>query len=161
MNFTLDTNALAGKIPARTDFITGEVLEEERQYWPRVDVTVNAGDGILRSKAATLQALQTLAMAQVTAENYKLFEAMVEVLDIPQKQEIVEDWESRFAPAVPPEVVQALGQDPQLLQLVTQAAAARQAAQQMQQAPAQMGGTPTAAQFDLMGGGAANVVPTV
>lgn len=161
VNFTLDTNALAGKIPARTDFITGEVLEEERQYWPRVDVTVNAGDGILRSKAATLQALQTLAMAQVTAENYKLFEAMVEVLDIPQKQEIVEDWESRFAPAVPPEVVQAMGQDPQLLQLVTQAAAARQAAQQMQQAPAQMGGTPTAAQFDLMGGGAANVVPTV
>ena len=100
----------------------------------------------------------------MTQDNYKLFEAMVEVLDIPQKQEIIEDWESKFAPAVPPEIVEALAQNPQLLQLVTQAVTAQQTVQQMQSAQqvptGQMGGNPTAAQFDMMGGGA-SAVPTV
>ena len=170
VNFTLDTNQLASYTPQKYNFMTGEVVEESRKYWPRVDVTVNAGDGVLRSKAATLQALQNLVAAQVTPDNYKLFEAMVEVLDIPQKQEIIEDWENKFAPAVPPEIVDALAQNPQLLQLVTQAVTAQQAVQQMQaggiqaggsQAPtAQTGGNPTAGQFDMMGGGA-SAVPTV
>ena len=85
-------------------------------------------------------------------------------LDIPQKQEIIEDWESKFAPAVPPEIVEALAQNPQLLQLVTQAVTAQQTVQQMQTAQqvptGQMGGNPTADQFDMMGGGA-SAVPTV
>ena len=144
--------------------MTGDIIREERWYWPRVDVTVNAGDGVIRSKAATLQALQNLVAAQVTPDNYKLFEAMVDVLDIPQKQEIIQDWESKFAPAVPPEIVEALAQNPQLLQLVTQAVTAQQAVQQMQTAQqvptGQMGGNPTADQFDMMGGGA-SAVPTV
>ena len=164
VNFTLNTDRLAGYVPATYDFMTGDVLEEERRYWPRVDVTVNAGDGVIRSKAATLQSLQNLVAAQVTPDNYKLFEAMVDVLDIPQKQEIIEDWESKFAPAVPPEIVEALAQNPQLLQLVTQAVTAQQAVQQMQTAQqvptGQMGGNPTADQFDMMGGGA-SAVPTV
>lgn len=164
VNFTLNTDQLAGYVPATYDFMTGDVLEEERRYWPRVDVTVNAGDGVIRSKAATLQALQNLVAAQVTPDNYKLFEAMVDVLDIPQKQEIIQDWESKFAPAVPPEIVEALAQNPQLLQLVTQAVTAQQAVQQMQTAQqvptGQMGGNPTADQFDMMGGGA-SAVPTV
>lgn len=164
VNFTLNTDRLAGVVPAQYDFMTGDLISEKRKYWPRVDVTVNAGDGVLRSKAATLQALQNLTAAQVTQDNYKLFEAMVEILDIPQKQEIIEDWESKFAPAVPPEIVEALAQNPQLLQLVTQAVTAQQTVQQMQSAQqvptGQMGGNPTAAQFDMMGGGA-SAVPTV
>lgn len=164
VNFTMNTDRLAGVVPAQYDFMTGDLISEKRKYWPRVDVTVNAGDGVLRSKAATLQALQNLVTAQVTQDNYKLFEAMVEVLDIPQKQEIIEDWESKFAPAVPPEIVEALAQNPQLLQLVTQAVTAQQTVQQMQSAQqvptGQMGGNPTAAQFDMMGGGA-SAVPTV
>lgn len=166
VNFTLDTNQLAGYTPTKYDFMTGEVIEESRRYWPRVDVTVNAGDGILRSKAATLQALQNLVASQVTQENYKLFEAMLDVLDIPQKQEITEEWESKFAPAVPPEIIQGLAQNPEILQLVTQALTAQQAVQEMRAAPTQggmqppttqMGGIPTSAQFDLMGGGASAV----
>ena len=164
VNFTLNTDRLAGVVPAQYDFMTGDLISEKRKYWPRVDVTVNAGDGVLRSKAATLQALQNLTAAQVTQDNYKLFEAMVEILDIPQKQEIIEDWESKFAPAVPPEIVEALAQNPQLLQLVTQAVTAQQTVQQMQSAQqvptGQMGGNPTADQFDMMGGGA-SAVPTV
>ena len=141
VNFTFQSSDVAGMIPAQYDFMTGDLIQEARQYWPRVDVTVNAGDGVIRSKAATLQALQTLATAQVTAENYKLFEAIVEVLDIPQKQEIQKDWEDRFAPAIPPEIVQGLAQNPQILQLVSQALTAQEAVNQMQvDNPMQMGG---------------------
>ena len=75
VNFTLNTDRLAGVVPAQYDFMTGDLISEKRKYWPRVDVTVNAGDGVLRSKAATLQALQNLVTAQVTQDNYKLFEA--------------------------------------------------------------------------------------
>lgn len=164
VNFTFNADRMAGYVPVQRDFMTGDIVSEKRRYWPRVDVTVNAGDGVIRSKAATLQALQNLVAAQVTPDNYKLFEAMVDVLDIPQKQEIIEDWESKFAPAVPPEIVEALAQNPQLLQLVTQAVTAQQAVQQMQTAQqvptGQMGGNPTADQFDMMGGGA-SAVPTV
>lgn len=162
VNFTFNASEMAGKVPKNLDFMTGEAVSEAREYWPRVDVTVNAGDGVLRSKAATLQALQNLVTAQVTQDNYKLFEAIVEVLDIPQKQEIIEDWESKFAPAVSPEIVAALSQNPQLLQLVTQAVTAQQAVQQMQAggASSMIGAPPTASQFDMMGGGA-SAVPTV
>lgn len=164
VNFTFNADRMAGYVPVQRDFMTGDIVSEKRRYWPRVDVTVNAGDGVIRSKAATLQALQNLVAAQVTPDNYKLFEAMVDVLDIPQKQEIIQDWESKFAPAVPPEIVEALAQNPQLLQLVTQAVTAQQTVQQMQTAQqvptGQMGGNPTAAQFDMMGGGA-SAVPTV
>lgn len=164
VNFSFNSDRMAGYVPVQRDFMTGDIISEKRRYWPRVDVTVNAGDGVIRSKAATLQSLQNLVAAQVTPDNYKLFEAMVDVLDIPQKQEIIEDWESKFAPAVPHEIVQALAQNPQLLQLVTQAVTAQQTVQQMQSAQqvptGQMGGNPTAAQFDMMGGGA-SAVPTV
>nr|DAT62579.1 MAG TPA: Portal protein [Caudoviricetes sp.] len=167
VSFTLITDAFDTGRPAITDPITGEMVQESTHYWPMVDVTVNAGDGIIRSKAATLQALQNLVGVQVTQDNYKLMSAMVEVLDIPQKQEITQEWQDRFSPAVPPEVIQALGQDPQLLQLVTQAVTAKQMAQGAQGMPgapmqqgaaAQMpGGLPSSAQFDLMGGGASGV----
>lgn len=167
VSFTLITDAFDTGRPAITDPITGEMVQESTHYWPMVDVTVNAGDGIIRSKAATLQALQNLVGVQVTQDNYKLMSAMVEVLDIPQKQEITQEWQDRFSPAVPPEVIRALGQDPQLLQLVTQAVTAKQMAQGAQGMPgapmqqgaaAQMpGGLPSSAQFDLMGGGASGV----
>lgn len=165
VNFTMNTDRLAGVVPAQYDFMTGEIISEERKYWPRVDVTVNAGDGVLRSKAATLQALQNLVTAQVTPDNYKLFEAMVEVLDIPQKQDIIEEWEEKFAPAVQPEIIQGLAQNPDLLQLVSQALSAQQMVQQIQGEQmggptAQMGGNPTSAQFDMMGGGS-SAVPTM
>ncbi len=84
----------------------GEVLRPAEAYWPRVDVTVTASDSVARGKAATLQALQTLTAAPVTAENWRLFAAELDVMDIPGKQEIIKDWERRFASpeaAIPPE----------------------------------------------------------
>lgn len=107
--------------PGTTDPETGEKLEEDVQYFPRVDVTVTAGNGISKNPAATLEVLDKLAAVTVTAENWKLLAAEVELLDIPQKQEIIERWKRQFEPTVPPEVLQALESDPELLEVVTQA----------------------------------------
>ena len=97
---------------------TRELLRPAWNYWPRVDVTVTAGDGVVRGKQATLQALDKLVAMNVTAENYKLLLAELDILDIPQKKEIEEDWKARFEPAVPQEVIDALARDPNLLRLV-------------------------------------------
>ena len=118
VNFNSST--LAQTVPEVHDAMTGEVVREEYEYWPKVDVTVTAGDGVRQGKQATLQTLQALCAATVTPENWKLYKAMLELIDIPQKQEIVGEWERKFGSTVPPEVTQALEQDPSLLQTVMQ-----------------------------------------
>ncbi len=75
----------------------GNVVREEWQYFPRVDVTITAGDSIAHGKAQTLQALQTLTQSQITAENWKLFAAELELIDLPGKQEIINEWQQKFA----------------------------------------------------------------
>ena len=77
--------------------LQGNLVRESWTYWPRIDVTISAGDSVVRGKQATLQALQALTQSQITPENYKLFAAQLQVLDIPGKQEIIDDWEQRFA----------------------------------------------------------------
>jgi len=90
-----NADAFAETMPEVQD-LDGNVVRESWTYWPRVDVTVSAGDSVIRGRQATLQALQSLASAPITAENWKLFAAQLEVLDIPGKQEIVADWKRRF-----------------------------------------------------------------
>ena len=75
----------------------GNVVREEWNYFPRVDVTITAGDSIAHGKAQTLQALQTLTQSQITAENWKLFAAELELIDLPGKQEIINEWQQKFA----------------------------------------------------------------
>lgn len=75
----------------------GNVVREEWQYFPRVDVTITAGDSIAHGKAQTLQALQALTQSQITAENWKLFAAQLELIDLPGKQEIINEWKQKFA----------------------------------------------------------------
>lgn len=84
-------------MPEITDAITGEVVRASYDYWPRVDVTVSAGDGIVRNKQATLKALEGLAAIPVSRTNYKILAAELEVLDIPQKEEIIAEWERAFS----------------------------------------------------------------
>lgn len=105
-------------IPAVRDMESGEELEGERTYFPRVDVTVTAGDGLSRNPATTVQVLDKLAATPVTADNWKLLRETLEYLDIPQKQDIVKEWERKFAPIVPPELIQELEQNPVLLEMV-------------------------------------------
>ena len=77
----------------------GKVVREEHTYFPRVDVTVTAGDSVRKSKQSTLHSLQELTRTPVTAENWKLIAAQLELLELPERRTIVEDWERRFAGA--------------------------------------------------------------
>ncbi len=86
----------ARAVPAPRDPLTGEPVGERRVYYPRVDVTVSAGNALARSPAATVEALERLAGTQVTAENWELLAAELDYLDLPQKQEIVASWRERF-----------------------------------------------------------------
>ena len=120
--------------PELRDPLTGELLRERQIYYPRVDVTVTCGDGIAKTPGATVEILDKLAAIPVTADNWKLLAAELEYLDIPQKQDIVNDWKEKFEPKIPSEVTQALEQNPAMLQAVEEmvvmdAAAQQQAAQ--------------------------------
>ncbi len=102
--FPYQADLYAQPMPAVTD-LEGNTVREEWSCWPRVDVTVTAGEGVVKGKQATLQALQTLSQAQITRENWRLYAAQLEILDVPGRQQIVDDWQRCFAqpeqPAVP------------------------------------------------------------
>ena len=87
-------------MPEVTDS-AGNVVRDEWKYFPRVDVTITAGDSIAHGKAQTLQALQTLAQSQITAENWRIFAAQLDLINLPGKQDIISDWEQRFAMTIP------------------------------------------------------------
>ena len=106
------------RVPAVLDPETGEEIRAETSYFPRVDVTVTAGDGFAQNPVLTMEVLDKLAGINVTAENWKLLAAELDILNIPQKAEIVEEWRRRFEPKVPPEVTAALENDPLLLETV-------------------------------------------
>ena len=131
MSMTYNGENYAQEMPPMVDMVTGEQVRAGYSYYPRVDVTVNAGDGIARSKAATLEVLDKLAAIQPTEENWRILAAELDILDIPQKQEIIQMWEDRFQPAVPAEVEQALQEDPALLQQVMEMVAQRSVAQEL------------------------------
>jgi hypothetical protein len=57
-------------------------------YFPKVDVEIIAGDGIRKSKAFTLTATQELAQTNVTPENIGIVLSQVDLLDLPNKDEI-------------------------------------------------------------------------
>ena len=99
VRFRYSADALSEQLPAVLD-LYGNTVRESWTYWPRVDVSISAGEGILRGKKATLEALQAISTAAITAENWKLFAAQLEILDIPGKQEIINEWKQRFESAV-------------------------------------------------------------
>ena len=97
-----NSDALSTRMPEVMDF-AGNVVRESWDYWPRVDVTITAGDSIIKGKQATMQALQVLTQSNITAENWKLYAAQLELMDLPGKKEIIEDWQKRFEQPVMPE----------------------------------------------------------
>ena len=98
VSFHFNSSNFAMKTDEVRDAETDEVVREAWTYYPRVDVTVTAGDGIVRGKQATLRTLEGLTQAKIDATNWRIFAAQLELLDIPQKKEIIEDWKQRFAP---------------------------------------------------------------
>lgn len=127
-SLTYNGDAFARRAGVRVDMLTAAVTDEGFDYYPRVDVTVTAGDGLSKNPATTVEVLDKLAARQITADNWELLAAELEYLDIPQKQEIIEGWRRKFAPTVPSEVTQALESDPELLAAVQEAVQANAAA---------------------------------
>lgn len=127
-SLTYNGDDFARRAGVRVDMLTAAVTDEGFDYYPRVDVTVTAGDGLSKNPATTVEVLDKLAASQITADNWELLAAELEYLDIPQKQEIIEGWRRKFAPTVPSEVTQALESDPELLAAVQEAVQANVAA---------------------------------
>lgn len=148
-SLTYNGDDFARRAGVRVDMLTAAVTDEGFDYYPRVDVTVTAGDGLSKNPATTVEVLDKLAASQITADNWELLAAELEYLDIPQKQEIIESWRRKFAPTVPPEVTQALESDPELLAAVQEAV----------QANASAVGTELAALPDAAPDTAAGMVP--
>lgn len=91
-----NADEFSATMPAVSD-LAGNIVREEWTYFPRVDVTITAGDSIAHGKAQTLNALQALTQSQITAENWKLYAAQLDLIDLPGRQEIINEWERRFS----------------------------------------------------------------
>lgn len=104
IDFTFNSGMILKKLPPVYDMQNpDQIVREEQNYWPRIDVTVTAGEGIIKGKQATLRALEGIAQMRVTPENWKILAAELEILDIPNKKEITDAWEKQFALPQKPE----------------------------------------------------------
>lgn len=101
---TFNSAQIVQTMPPVYDYERPDVIVREAQdYWPRVDVTVTAGEGIIKGKQATLRALEGIAQMNVTSGNWRILAAELEILDIPNKKEIIDGWRAQFeAPAAQP-----------------------------------------------------------
>jgi hypothetical protein len=63
-------------------------------YYPRIDVEITAGDGIQNSKAFTLAASQELARTPITPVNIGIIKSIIDILDLPNKQELKQSIEA-------------------------------------------------------------------
>ena len=79
-------------------FVFDAELHRTDGCYPVLDVTVTAGEGVGSSASYTAGILEKLADMPVTEQNYKLLCAFVELLDIPQAQELTEHWTGMFEP---------------------------------------------------------------
>lgn len=67
-------------------------------YYPAIDVEVNATAGIQKSKTYTIQTLQALLQTQVTQANYKIVVEIIRETGIPQAEELISDIEAMYSP---------------------------------------------------------------
>lgn len=66
----------------------------EGAYFPTVDVEISVGEGIKRSKAFTLAATQELANLKITPENVGIVLSIVDLLDLPNSEDIKKSIEN-------------------------------------------------------------------
>ena len=71
---------------------------EISNYFPPVDVEVNATAGLQKSKTYTIQALQAILQTPINQTNYKIVIAVIRELEIPQSEEIISDIELMYSP---------------------------------------------------------------
>jgi len=79
-------------------------------YFPRVDCTVIASDGIAKSKAFNIQAIQDLLKIQITPENYKMVIETIKLMGLTDKKALIEWLEETYKPQPMPEQLPQDGQ---------------------------------------------------
>lgn len=99
-------------------------MEEPTFYYPKVDIEINVGEGLKKSKAFTLAATQELAGIQINPMNMGIVLSIVDILDLPNKQEVKDS----------------------ITQAVQQQQATEQAQMQARQTPNPAAGAPTVPQ---------------
>jgi hypothetical protein len=89
----------------------------EEEYYPDVDVIISVGDGVTNSRSMTIQALQSIAGMNITPQNYKIVQELIDQLGLPNRKYLKEILENQYgqptaAPADPNAPGQAAaGQD--------------------------------------------------
>ncbi len=76
--------------------ITDLAVLPEGTYLPRVDVSVNIGDGVKHSRSLTLAALEGLCTMKIDAENYPVVRAYLNVLGIPERAALIAEYDQKF-----------------------------------------------------------------
>ncbi|MHB8916544.1 MAG: portal protein [Desulfocucumaceae bacterium] len=117
INFNSDNERMVTKYSIDPE--TGMEIPEEF-YYPKIDVEITAGDGIQKSKAFTLAATQELAKMVIGPENLAIVMSILDLLDLPDKNEVKEQLQRVFAPpdlvgayaGLPPEIQPMVAQMP-------------------------------------------------
>ena len=112
----IDWSALEFYDETRVFTIRGESEEEEQkvveykasnykkgEYFPPVDIIVNAGEGIAHSKVMTLTALENLVKTPITAQNAPFVKSYLDVLDIPNTKQLKREIDTVAGYAAPDE----------------------------------------------------------
>lgn len=73
-------------------------FKDENGYVPRVDTTVNAGDGVTKSPAFTTAALSDLAKMPITPANAEIVKQFVNLIGIPNRQLISDSIDKAMEP---------------------------------------------------------------
>lgn len=71
--------------------------EEGQDYYPTVDCTINVGDGIKNSPAMTIQATENIAKMNITQENVKIVESLIDQMGLPNRKDIKQSLDNFFA----------------------------------------------------------------
>ena len=94
----------------KTDEEIKQIIEQNAYYYPPVDVEITVGEGINKSRAFTLQAITELVKTPITPLNKDMVKAQIDLLDLPNKQELKESIDAAIEQAQkPPELPPGAG----------------------------------------------------
>jgi hypothetical protein len=85
-----------------------ELIKSNAFYYPKVDIEISVGDGIKHSKAFTLAATEQLANTNITPANKEIVKSQVDIMDLPNKDDIKESIDEAIQPQMNPDDI--LGQ---------------------------------------------------
>lgn len=98
ISFAFDSREYAMTSPEILD-ANGETLREEYKYFPEVDVSITATDALITGTSQTIQILDSLIerIKGVDQTNWLIVKEMLNMLQLPNRQDIIKDLEARFS----------------------------------------------------------------